>query len=219
MSLAKLFVTSLPNVPWNGFVFGLFVPLTLMHIGGLLGMPALGAVFAVSFCILFFCCEFVRTRQPNAFALITLFMIATQFAAKALAARMPEHATALSSVGIVDEASLAAIFFLSMWTKRPLVLLFLDRNVTEAIPPKIRRSSYYLTGWRLVTAIWGLLYAAQAMILAYLLSNEVPHAKAIEFIFGWPLVLVLLVVSVMLPRWYWTKNMTAIEQEAAGRSA
>jgi hypothetical protein len=39
------------------------------------------------------------------------------------------------------------------------------------------------------------------------------YRKTVDYILGWPIVAVFLVLSVMLPRWYWTVNMPHIEQE------
>lgn len=219
LSFWDLFISSLPKVPWHGFVCGLFLPLVLMQIGGMLQTPTFSALAAIGVCVLFFAIEWRRTKQPNAFALITFFMITTQYAAHALAARHPTWTAACSFVAIIDEGTLAVLFFLSLGTKKPLILMFLGKEVTESIPEQIQKSSYYLAAWKAVTFLWGALYAAQTAVLAFLLCHHVPGEKWIEFAFGWPIVMVFLVISVMLPRWYWITRMAAIEQENVQRRA
>ncbi len=186
-----------------------------MQASGMAEMPMLGALTAMAVCVLFFAVAWQRTKQPNVFAVITFFMIATQLTAHVLAARHPTWQTAYSFVPIIDEGTLAVVFFVSSCTKRPLILLFLGKEVTEAIPEKIRKSSYYLTAWQAVTFLWGILYTVQTAVLTLLLYHHIPGEKWIEFAFGWPMVLVFLILSVMMPRWYWITRMPAIEREIA----
>jgi Na+-transporting NADH:ubiquinone oxidoreductase subunit NqrB len=116
-------------------------------------------------------------------------------------------------VPLIDNAVVAVLFLGSLLTRTPLILAMLDRDTLEMIPEKIRKSPYYPKAWRLVTWLWGLLYVAQIFVLAFLFYHHVPGAEAVDYILGWPIVAVFLVLSVMLPRWYWTVNLPRIEQE------
>jgi hypothetical protein len=129
------------------------------------------------------------------------------------AARHAEWKLASAVVPLMDNAAVAVLFLASLLTKTPLILAMLDRKSLESIPDKIRKSSYYLRGWRMVTWLWGILYVGQTLVLLYLFSHHVPGAEIVDYLLGWPIVSVCLVLSVMLPRWYWTKNMSRIEQE------
>jgi hypothetical protein len=214
-SIWRILVTSVPKAPWTGFVFGLFLPLVLMQIGDLLQMSKLGFFLALGVCAIFFVVDFFRMMWPNAFALITLFMMTTQYGAHALAARYPDRAVACSFVTILDEGMFALLFLFSLCTRKPLILFLLGKDVAESIPETIQKSSYYLPAWKAVTLIWGVLYAVQTGVLALLIFHPLPCKEFIEFFFGWPLVAVFLVISVALPRWYWITNMPAIERENA----
>lgn len=213
IDLWKLFATSIPRAPWKGFVFGLFLPLIVMQIGGALHKDILGVVVALGLCTVFFVVDSWRTKQLSVFPLMTFFMTATQFAAGMYAYRHAEWKMASTVVPLIDNAAVAVLFLGSLLTRTPLILAMLDRDTLEVIPEKIRQSSYYLKAWRLVTWLWGLLYVVQVFILAILFYHHLPGAEAVDYLLGWPIVAVFLVLSVMLPRWYWTVNMPRIDQE------
>ena len=138
--------------------------------------------------MLFFIVDFVQTRQPSPFAIITLFMFTTKFAAGVMGTHWPQHAKALSFATIFDEGAIALLFFVSLATRYPLVLIFLGEHALAAIPEKIRRSSHYLPAWKLVTLLWAVLYAIQTIVFAVLLYYEIAWRNVVEFIFGWPIV-------------------------------
>jgi hypothetical protein len=215
VSFGRLFWTSLPSVPWKGFVLGLFLPLVTLQVCKAFGVPLVGVGLAIGGCTLFFIVDFVKTRRPSPFAIITLLMFTTKSGAGVAAAHWPDHAMALKLATVVDEGILALLFFFSLATSYPLIFLFLDKHTLDRIPEKIRRSSHHLAAWKLATLLWAILYAMQAGVLAWLTYCEIEGRDLIEFVFGWPIVAVFLVMSVMLPRWYWTKHMTAIEREPA----
>ena len=141
-SFGELFISSVRRVPWKGFVLGLFVPLVTMQLCDLLHKPILGAILAMVWCIVFFLADLFVKKEANAFALITLFMIATQFAAHVLTARLPQDAVLLSFVGIIDEGVFCLLLLISCGTKKPLILLLLGKEVPESIPEIIRRSRF-----------------------------------------------------------------------------
>lgn len=214
----NIIFTSLPKVPWKDFLCGLFAPLILMQICGHFHAAVIGSILAIAWGLVFFVVDLIIRRQPNMFALITILMISTQFTAGMFAAHHSDWASTMQFVPILDNVILASLFFVSLLTKKPLILLFLGKETLESVPEKIRKSSYHLTGWRMVTLIWGILYAIQPIFHAYLIFHRSPIAEFIDNLFGWPVVVVLLILSVSLPRWYWIKNMPLIEKEIAGNS-
>ncbi len=212
-SFWNLCVTSAPKAPWRGFFFGLFLPMMLMQVSSAFGKPLLGVALALGACVVFFIVDTRRTKQLCVFPLITFFMTATQFAAGMFAFRHPDWTALTVITPVVDDATLAVIFLGSLATKTPLILAMLDRETLDKIPGNIRRSSYYLHGWRLVTLLWGVIYVIQPIILAALFFHHVPGAEAIDYMLGWPIVVPCLVLSVAIPRWYWIRNMRRIEEE------
>jgi hypothetical protein len=174
----------------------------------------LGVELALALCIVFFVVDTLRMKQLCVFPLITLFMITTQCGAGILSAKHPEWASTLIYVPMLDNGVIALAFLLSAITRKPLIMVMLDPESLKSIPEKIRNSSYYLNAWRLVTLLWGVLYVIQPVVLLILHFHHLPGSSVLEYLFGWPFVAIFLVVSVMLPRWYWRKKMPFLEQEA-----
>jgi hypothetical protein len=113
----------------------------------------------------------------------------------------------------LDNGLMALLFLLSLFTSKPLVLFMIEKEAIEKMNIKIRKSSYFVKAWNKVTITWGIAFLIESMLLTYLRVTKSSLEAPLDFLFGWPLILILLFFSVMFPKWYWTKNYPAIEKE------
>ena len=177
-----------------------------MQFLGVFHAPVTGVVVGLAWCVLFFLVDLTITRCPCIFPLMTSFMVSTQFAAGMHAAYHPKSALAMSPVTGIDNGLIALVFLGSLFTRRPLILFFLEEETLERIPEKIRKTIYFMKTWNQITVVWGMAYVIQSMLLTVLRVNHSPAEAVVDFLFGWPIVVILLIFSVMFPRWYWAKK-------------
>jgi hypothetical protein len=196
-------------------LLGLFVPLNILLILKLLNNPMTGTYLALGWCILFFLTDYVVTRQVCVFPLITLFMIATQTAASMYAGYYHGSALAASLVPGIDDFVVALFFLASLMTRVPLILFFLDKESVDRLAAKYGKSPHFMLAWRQITAVWGVWYIVQSVIVTYLRVTSSPAEKAVDFLLGWPIVFLLLLFSVAYPAWYWTRTgiVTEVKKE------
>ena len=213
MKFLELFISSIPKVPWRGYIMGLFLPLMLLHIGKQINLSILFFHICLIWCVLFFLVDFYLHRCPCIFPLITFFMVLTQFLAGYYAAVHPSSAFAMSIVPGLDNGLMSVIFLVSLLTKKPLILFLIEKDTIERMPEKIKATSFFVRTWEKVTLVWGIAFVIQSMLLTYLKVANSNLEAFLDFVFSWPLILVLLFFSVMYPRWYWTKNYSKIEEE------
>jgi hypothetical protein len=211
LSFWNLFCCSIPKIPWKGFIYGLFIPLMIMHIFEHFQYQLIGIAIAVAVCVIFFVIDITLTKWPCIFPLITTFMVITQYAAGVHAAYHPQSALAMSLVPGVDNGLVGLFFLGSLFTKTPLILFLLDKETVERMPVKIKKTPYYLKAWSYITLTWGIAFIIESLLLTTLHIIHSPYEKFLNFVFSWPLVLVLLFFSVMFPSWYWTKNAADIK--------
>lgn len=209
-SLYRLIRFSLPRIPWKGYLLGLFVPLNIVLIFKLLNNAMTGTYLAVGWCILFFLVDYVVARQVCVFPLITLFMIATQTAASMYAGYHHGSALVASLVPGIDDLVVALFFLGSLMTQAPLILLFLDKESVDRLAAKYGKSPLFMLAWREITAVWGVWYIIQSVIVTCLRVTSSPAERAVDFLLGWPIVFLLLLFSVAFPAWYWTKEELVI---------
>jgi len=187
-------------------LLGLFVPLNIVLIFKLLNNAVTGTYLALGWCILFFLADYVVARQVCVFPLITLFMIATQTAASMYAGYHHGSMLAASLVPGIDDVFVALFFLGSLMTRVPLILFLLDKESVDRLAAKYGKSPHFMLAWREITAVWGVWYIVQSVIVTYLRVTSSPAERAVDFLLGWPIVFLLLLFSVAYPAWYWTKK-------------
>ena len=202
----RLIRFGLPRIPWKGYLLGLFVPVNIVLIFKLFDDVMTGTILAVGWCILFFLVDYVVARQVCVFPLITLFMIATQTAGSMYAGYQHGSALVASLVPGIDDLIVALFFLGSLITRAPLILLFLDKKSIDRLAAKYGKSPHFMLAWRQTTAVWGVWYIVQSLIVTYLRVTSSPAERAVDFLLGWPIILLLLLFSVTYPDWYWTKK-------------
>lgn len=205
-SLYRLIRFSLPRIPWKGYLLGLFVPVNIVLIFKLFNNVMTGTILALGWCILFFLADYVGARQVCVFPLITLFMIATQTAGSVYAGYHQGSALAASLVPGIDYLVVALLFLGSLMTRAPLILLFLDKESVNRLAAKYGKSPHFMLAWRQITAVWGVWYIVQSVIVTYLRVTSSPAERAVDFLLGWPIIFLLLLFSVAYPAWYWTRR-------------
>lgn len=203
------------NAPWKDFFTGLFIPLTLLQF--FIGMkePMLGVALASGWCLLMVIIDWVKTRKPAMFALITLVMIFLNTAP----AFIKVHLNLELYVKTGDNLIFAVIFLVSIFMGKPFILNFVPKEALEKIPEKVRATSYYMKTWNIVSAVWGFSYLLSCIILLYLESIKSPHTHFVDFLFTWPIIMFLLVFSVLFPKLYMMENSDNIKAEIEGKEA
>jgi len=115
-------------------------------------------------------------------------------------------ALAASLVPGIDDLVVALFFLGSLRTRAPLILLFLDKESTNRLAAKYGKSPHFMLAWRQITAVWGVWYIVQSVMVTYLRVTSSPAETAVDFLLGWPIIFLLLLFSVAYPAWYWTKK-------------
>ena len=202
----RLIRFSLPRIPWKGYLLGLFVPLNILLSFKLLNNAITGTYLALGWCILFFLADYVVTRQVCVFPLIALFMIATQTTASMYAGYHHGSALAASLVPGIDDLVVALLFLGSLVRRAPLILFLLDKESVDRLTAKYGKSPYFMLAWRQITAVWGVWYLVQSVLVTYLRVTSSSAERAVDFFLGWPIIFLLLLFSVAYPAWYWTKK-------------
>jgi hypothetical protein len=213
MTFKELFISSIPKVPWKGFLMGFFIPIMILHAGGWFGMHMLFFYLCLIWCVLFFVIDLWIKKWPCLFPLITFFMVLTQFLAAYHAAVNPDSYLVMALVPGLDNGLMSLFFLLSLFTSKPLVIFMIEKETIEKMNIKIRKSSYFIKAWNKVTLAWGIAFLIESMLLTYLRVTKSSLEAPLDFLFGWPLILILLFFSVMFPKWYWTRNFQTIEKE------
>jgi len=199
------------SLPWRDFFIGLFIPLNLMYVFFHLRKPLLAVAVSVIWCIVFATIDYIMVKKVSVFPIMTGGMILVNFATSFLGA----HPTLSLIIEALDNSLIGFVFLGSLLFTRPFILQFIDEEAIKRMPEKIRKTSYFMRTWRIVTAVWGIAYIASALFLTYLKAIHFPAVKSVDYFLGWPIVLLLLFFSVTFPRWYWKKNMSSINEEGS----
>jgi hypothetical protein len=205
-SIVKL---NLSRIPWQDFLPCMFAPLVILEISSAVGAPLWGVYIALAWLVLAAVITYVIRRVVSLFAIITFLMILTQFLARFLARSNP----AFDLVPSLDNTVVGLIFIGSMLRPRPFIMALIGKETIERTEAKYGKSKYFFKAWFDINIVWGIFYVLQGIFISYTMVLNVDTGKLLDFLLGWPAVLVLLYFSVDYPRWYWSRHWEKMKME------
>ena len=213
MTAWETFKLNLSRINWRDFLLCMFAPMMILEICSMTGVPLTGVCIALSWLVLVAIISLIKWRTVSMFAIITFIMILTQTIAAFLA---PQHPF-FTLVPSLDSTILGLIFIGSMLRPRPFVMSLVGRETIERTEAKFGKSKFFFKAWFDINIVWGMFYVLQGLLISYTIALHVGTGKLLDFLMGWPAVLVLLYFSVDYPQRYWTKHWDKmkIEIEAA----
>ena len=203
------FKLDLSHIPWANFLLCMFAPLIIMQVGSMLNAQVIGIYIAMGWLIVVAVIYYATTRVVNAFAIITFLVTLTRFIGGFLQHQLPAFVLTTS----VDNTIIGLIFIGSMLRPRPFIMSILDKKTIERTESKFGKSKFFFKAWFDINIVWGLFYVIQGIIISYATALHMQTGEILDYIFGWPSVLVLLYFSVAYPRWYWARHWDQMKLE------
>ncbi|MBN1375002.1 MAG: hypothetical protein JXA01_02480 [Dehalococcoidia bacterium] len=200
---------NLSRIPWRDFLLCMFAPLLILEISSVAGAPLIGVYISLAWLILVTIISCITRHTISMFALITFIMIVTQ----TIAGFLSPHNSFFSLIPSLDNTILGLIFIGSMLMPRPFVMSLVGKETIERTQEKFGKSKYFFKAWFDINIVWGLFYVIQGILISYIMILHLDTGKILDFLFGWPAVLVLLYFSVSYPGWYWAKNWEKMKVE------
>lgn len=188
----------LKRFPWKDAILGFIIPKIILLIGISKGLILAGGSAAMLWCICVFWYGHVRAKKVNIFAILAVVMII----ARIIVVMASQNPAFYLIVQALDNASLGAMFLVTLLMKRSFVQLFVEESGIT-VPAHIKNSPYYSRAWRILTAMWGASCFAFAVILVLLKIGDLKLVAQIDLFGGWALSLILVIMTVRFPRWYW----------------
>ena len=193
------------NFPWHDAVLGYMIPKAIFLVGISRNMLFTGGIVAVAWCLAVFWFTRVRTYRVNIFAVFAVAMIMARIAV-VLVSKSP---TLYLFAQALDNAIFALIFIVSLFWPRSVIQIFAEESGAK-IPEAVRSSVYYARAWRIITAVWGIVFLLMALVLAVLNLQSLKVVAIIDICSGWPASIILIAFTFWFPKWYWTKKLGAL---------
>jgi len=205
-SIIKL---NLSRMPWRDFLPCMFAPLVILEISSAVGSPLLGVYIALSWLVLAAIIIYIMRHVASVFAIITFLMTLTQFIASFVAHSHP----IFTLIPSLDNAVVGLIFIGSMLRPRPFIMSLIGKETIGRTEAQFGKSKYFFKAWFDINIVWGIFYVLQGIFISYTMVLNVDTGKLLDFLLGWPAVLVLLYFSVDYPRWYWSRHWEKMKTE------
>jgi len=100
-----------------------------------------------------------------------------------------------------------------MLRPRPFVMSLVGKETIQRTEAKFGKSKFFFKAWFDINIVWGMFYVLQGLLISYTIALHVGTGKLLDFLMGWPAVLVLLYFSVDYPQRYWTKHWDKMKVE------
>jgi len=143
------------------------------------------------------------------FAIITFLMTLTQFIAQFLESTYP----IFTLIPSIDNTIVGLIFIGSMLRPRPFIMSLIGSKTIKRTEAQFGKSKYFFKAWFDINIVWGIFYVLQGIFISYAMVLNMDIGKLLDFLLGWPAVMVLLYFSVDYPRWYWSKHWKKMKIE------
>lgn len=148
---------------------------------------------------------FIKERKINALA-----SFAGLFAVIGLTGTLiSKNPTFYFIAPIIQDVLLAVVFFGSLFFERSLVQVIVEQTYLKNVPEEVRRKPRYKSAWRILSAAWGILNVAQAVLRALLLNHmSMSSYYAINTTYSNISSSLLVVFCIMFPKWYFAREKT-----------
>jgi hypothetical protein len=205
-SIIKL---NLSRIPWNDFLPCMFAPLVIIEIGSLLKAPLLSVYIALAWLVVVAVIIYFIRHVISIFAIITFLVTASHLVAGYMA---PSHPV-FKLIPSLDNTIIGLIFIGSMLRPRPFIMSLIGKETISRTEAKFGKSKYFFKAWFDINIVWGIFYVLQGIFISYTMVLNMDTGKLVDFLLGWPVVLVLLYFSVDYPRWYWARHWEKMKTE------
>ncbi|MBN2463110.1 MAG: hypothetical protein JXB43_05860 [Dehalococcoidia bacterium] len=205
-SIVKL---NLSRMPWRDFLPCMFAPLVILEISSSAGAQLLGVYISLAWLVMVAIIIYITKHVISLFAIITFIMTLTQFIAGFVATQHPFF----TLIPSLDNTIVGLIFIGSMLRPRPFIMALIGKETIERTEAKYGKSKYFFKAWFDINIVWGIFYVLQGIFISYTMVLNVDTGKLLDFLLGWPAVLVLLYFSVDYPRWYWSRHLEKMKME------
>lgn len=197
-------------------LLGSVAPGVLFHKVSNAGEPLTGAVVAGLLSLVVLAFMFVKLRRIDVFGLIGAVFVVFELAALWVSRSAQWYFYA----PIISTGCLCAVFFISLFWKRPLIQILAEEMEGEdTFPDALQASPLYRKAWLQVTAMWGGAYFIKgALLLTLLLSMSQEFFVTAKSTLGWVLFIGMMSFSYWYPRRYWEKHFTTQSTEAGEAS-
>ena len=196
-------------MPWQDFLPCMFAPLVILEISSAVEAPLLGVYIALAWLVLVAIIIYIIRHVVSLFAIITFLMTLTQFIAQFLA---PSHPI-FTLVPSIDNTIVGLIFIGSMLRPRPFIMSLIGKKTIGRTEAKFGKSKYFFKAWFDINIVWGIFYVLQGIFISYTMVLNEDIGKLLDFLLGWPAVMVLLYFSIDYPRRYWSRHWEKMKTE------
>jgi hypothetical protein len=196
-----------PNFPYQQFVLGALVPITLFYTFQRFDRAITGALLAAGWGLGVLVITYWRSRHIDLFAgLATPFVLIELIGT--LITQNPDFYLASAAVANV---LWGLIFLSSVFLPRPLIQIFAELlnpglGSEEFLQQQNLSAQLYRSTWQISTAMWGVVELLKAVILVF--SQLWLPLEAFLFLrtaLGIPVMVVMIVFTMRFPGWYWER--------------
>lgn len=187
------------------FVVSALIPIILFTAFDKKQMTLVGIILSALWSIGVILLGFIKERKINALA-----ALAGLFAIVGLVGTLISNNTTFYFIApIIQDVLLALIFWGSLFFKRSLIQIIVEQTYLKNVPEEVKKRPRYKSAWRILTFAWGVLNIFQA-ILRFILLNHMSMSSyyAISTTYTNISSTLLLVFSIMFPKWYFAREKT-----------
>jgi len=196
-----------PNFPYQQFVLGALIPITIFYTFQRLDRAITGALLAAAWGLGMLIITYWRSQRIDLFAGLAIPLVLIELIGT-LITRNPDIYLASAAISNV---LWALIFLGSVFLPRPLIQIF-----AELLNPGLGSEEFlqqqglsvrlYHSTWQIITALWGAVELLKAVILVF--SQLWLPLEAFLFLrtaLGIPVTVIMIMSSMRFPGWYWER--------------
>jgi len=196
-----------PHFPYQQFVLGALVPITLYYAFQRFDQALMGAFLAAGWALGMLVITYWRERYIDLFAglatpLVLIELIGT------LITQNPDFYLAAAAI---TNVLWGLIYLGTIFLPRPLIQIFAELLNPELGTEEFRQqqalsAKLYRSTWQIITAVWGVVELLKAVILIFAqLRLPLEAFLSLRTILGIPVMVGMIVFSMRFPGWYWER--------------
>lgn len=185
------------------FIVSAIIPVIIFSLFDRNGMTMNGIILCGSWSIGVVVINFIKKHQINALAM----MSATFSGIGLVGTIISKNPTFYFIAPIAQNMLIAAVFFGSLYFKKPLIQIIVEQSYLKNVPEVIKGNPKYKVNWEILTAAWGILNITEAVLKIILLNVvSISSYYAISTVCGNVLDSSLLIFSILFSKWYLKKK-------------
>lgn len=195
------------NFPYRQFILGALAPISFFYVFHRFGQPLTGAMLAICWSLSLLAVTYWRSRRIELFPALAIPIIIIELIGT-LVFNNPDLYLASAAI---ENVLWGLLFLATIFMRRPLIQIF-----AEMLNPGLGSREFlnqfklpkqlYRSAWQIVTALWGIVNLAKAVILVcsqIWLSMET--FLIVRTVSGIPVMVLMLAFSYRFPGWYWAR--------------